>query len=141
MIDGGSGWTEEARQNIHRFLDAVHMPVTTSFRRRDIINHDHPCYVGELGIGSNPALLDHMREADLVIMVNDQLSDVNTIGAGYMEGFTLFEIPFPKQTLIHVAPDLVDLNRVFQADLAIQSDCTPFAKALIENEKIEQTGK
>lgn len=130
LITGGSGWTQAARGDIQSFALTNGVPVVTTFRRRDIIDHRLPCYVGEIGIGANPALLAHIKTADLVIMCNDALSDVNTIGAGYMEGFTLFDIPVPKQKLVHVSNSSEELNRVFQADLALLADVGDFARAL-----------
>lgn len=130
LIVGGSGWTESARDDIQAFAERNNVPVVTTFRRRDIIDHRLGCYVGEIGIGSNPALLSHIRDADFVIMCNDSLSDVNTIGAGYMEGFTLFSIPVPKQKFVHVTSSFEELNRVFQVDLALLADNDAFARLM-----------
>ncbi|CAH1653111.1 Acetolactate synthase large subunit [Chelatococcus asaccharovorans] len=130
LIVGGSGWTEAARDNVQAFATKNNVPVVTTFRRRDIIDHRLPCYVGEIGIGSNPALLAHIKNADFVIMCNDSLSDVNTIGAGYMEGFTLFNIPVPQQKIVHVTSSFAELNRVFQVELALLADNDGFTAAL-----------
>ena len=138
VIVGGSGWSEQARDDIQRFAGNCRVPVVTTFRRRDIIDHRLECYAGEIGIGANPALLSHIRDTDLVIMVNDALSDVNTIGAGYMEGFTLFDIPVPRQKFVHVTSSLGELNRVFQVDLAILADNDAFAAALAGLPPVDQ---
>lgn len=130
LVVGGSGWTESARDSIQKFSRMQAIPVVTTFRRRDIIDHAFENYAGEIGIGSNPRLLAHIKDSDLVIMCNDALSDVNTIGAGYMEGFTLFSIPTPKQQLIHVTSNFEDLNRVFQASFGLVADNASFAAAL-----------
>ncbi|KQU85622.1 thiamine pyrophosphate-binding protein [Ensifer sp. Root31] len=130
VVVGGSGWSEAAREDIQQFATRLGLPVVTTFRRRDIIDHRLDCYVGEIGIGANPALLAHIRETDFILMLNDALSDVNTIGAGYMEGFTLFSIPHPKQKIVHVMADHGDLNRVFQVDLALVADNGATAQAL-----------
>ncbi|AIP34550.1 thiamine pyrophosphate enzyme, central domain protein [Paraburkholderia xenovorans LB400] len=137
LVVGGSGWTERARDDIQAFAQANGVPVVTTFRRRDIIDHRLPVYAGEIGIGSNPALLTHVREADFVLMCNDALSDVNTIGAGYMEGFTLFDIPVPRQRFVHVTGNFDDLNRVHQVDLAILADNDAFAAALSRHEAVD----
>lgn len=130
LVVGGSDWSEVAREDIQHFATVHGLPIVTTFRRRDIIDHRLECYVGEIGIGSNPALLAHIRETDFILMLNDALSDVNTIGAGYMEGFTLFSIPHPKQKVVHVMADHGDLNRVFQVDLALAADNDACARAL-----------
>lgn len=137
LIVGGSGWTEGARSDIQAFALANNVPVVTTFRRRDIIDHRLPCYVGEIGIGSNPALLSHVKDADFVVMCNDALSDVNTIGAGYMEGFTLFDIPVPKQKFVHVTRSFDELNRVFQVDLALLADNDAFARRLAGHSPVD----
>jgi len=139
LIVGGSGWSEAAREDIQTFARRNNVPVVTTFRRRDIIDHRLECYVGEIGIGSNPALLSHIKNSDFVIMCNDALSDVNTIGAGYMEGFTLFEIPVPRQKFIHVTNSFDELNRVFQVDLALLADNDAFAHALAAHAPVESS--
>lgn len=132
LVVGGPGWTQTARNAIQDFAMDHQVPVVTTFRRRDIIDHTLDCYVGEIGIGANPALLDHIRNADAVLVVNDALNDVNTIGAGYMEGFTLLNLPHPRQKTVHVLPYGDDLNRVFQVDLAIVADTEAFARELAQ---------
>lgn len=141
LMVGGSGWTEEARENIQKFATDNNIPVVTTFRRRDIIDHRLPCYVGEIGIGSNPALLAHIKETDFVIMCHDSLSDVNTIGVGYMEGFTLFSIPVPKQRFVHVTSSFEELNRVFQVDLAILSDNDAFTSAIAAHAPVDSSAR
>jgi acetolactate synthase-1/2/3 large subunit len=141
LIVGGSGWTEAARDDIQAFAVQNNVPVVTTFRRRDIIDHRLPCYVGEIGIGSNPALLAHIKESDFVIMCNDSLSDVNTIGAGYMEGFTLFSIPVPQQKVVHVTNSYDELNRVFQVDLAILADNAAFCREMAQHPPVDHRSR
>lgn len=135
-IVGGSGWTSAARENAQSFVEKNNIPVVTAFRRRDIIDNRHRCYAGEIGIGANPSLLGCIRQSDLAIVLNDSLSDVNTIGQGYMEGFTLFDVPNPKQKLVHVHSAGEELNRVYQADLGIVADNTLCAEALAGHEPV-----
>lgn len=141
IVVGGSGWSEPAREDIQTFARANNVPVVTTFRRRDIIDHSLECYVGEIGIGSNPALLAHIKNSDLIIMCNDALSDVNTIGAGYMEGFTLLSIPVPRQKLVHVTASFEELNRVFQATLALHADNDAFAHALAAHAPVSSASR
>lgn len=140
VVVGGSDWSEAAREDIQSLATRMGLPVVTTFRRRDIIDHRLDCYVGEIGIGSNPALLAHIKDADFILMLNDALSDVNTIGAGYMEGFTLFSIPHPRQKVVHVMADHGDLNRVFQVDLALVADNDATARALVGHDAAPVSG-
>ncbi|MFT4463527.1 MAG: hypothetical protein ACMX3H_00285 [Sodalis sp. (in: enterobacteria)] len=138
LIVGGNGWNARFRDAIQRFATQNALPVVTTFRRRDIIDHRLPCYAGEIGIGANPALLQHIRETDVLLVCNDALSDINTIGAGYMEGFTLFSLPCPQQKIVHVMPDHGDLNRVFRAELTLVAEMDSFAPALADHMPMAQ---
>ena len=66
----------------------------------------HPCFIGDVGIGLNPALLKRVAEADLVLLVGGRMSEMPS------QAYTLFDIPVPKQTLVHVHPDSGELGRV-----------------------------
>ena len=44
-------------------------------------------------------------------------------------GYTLFDIPSPRQTLVHVHPGSEELGRVYQAELMINSGMAEFAAA------------
>eukprot|EP01035_Chromulina_nebulosa_P039317 gene39317-53149_t len=45
-------------------------------------------------------------------------------------GYTLMDIPYPKQTLVHVHPDSSELGRVYRPELAINADPSSFVAAL-----------
>ena len=85
---------------------------------------DHPCFIGDLGLGSNPRLLDAIRSADLVLVVGGRLSEVPS------QSYKLLDIPLPAQPLVHVHPDSGELNRVYRADLAIHASATAFCAEL-----------
>jgi acetolactate synthase-1/2/3 large subunit len=44
-------------------------------------------------------------------------------------GYTLLEVPVPRQTLIHVHAGAEELGRVYQPALAINAGMAPFAAA------------
>jgi acetolactate synthase I/II/III large subunit len=64
------------------FAAENHIPIVTAFRRRDIIDQANECCAGEIGIGSDRKLVAKIRASNLVLIINDALSDVNTIGHG-----------------------------------------------------------
>ncbi len=116
-ILGGSRWNAESVQAFGRFAERHAIPILVQFRRQMLCPVDHPCFAGDLGLGTDPQLLAALREADLILAVGGRLSEVPS------QGYTLFGIPNPAQTLVHVHPDLGELNRVYQADVAIP--CAP----------------
>jgi acetolactate synthase-1/2/3 large subunit len=95
--------------------------VAAANRRGDLFDNADPHYAGEIGIGIDRALAGHIDEADLVLALNVRLGELNTLGAGVFRGYQLLAAPRPRQRLIHLHPDADELQRVYQADLAIQA--------------------
>ncbi len=123
-ILGGSTWTADAASAFARFAEAAALPVAASFRRQMLCPATHPAYIGDLGLGANPRLLQAVREADLVIMVGGRFSEVPS------QAYTLLDVPVPTQTLVHVHPDTGELNRVYRANVPINAGAAAFVDAL-----------
>src|SRR5262252_7887333 len=69
VLLGGSRWSEPACAAVARFANRFALPVATTFRRAHLVDPEHPCYAGDLGIGPNPKLLARIKPADLVLLV------------------------------------------------------------------------
>ncbi|MGH7714580.1 MAG: thiamine pyrophosphate-binding protein [Vulcanimicrobiaceae bacterium] len=123
-ILGGSGWTETARADVTKFLEAWAVPSTCGFRRQDRVDNRSAIYAGYAGIGLMPQLAARIREADLVLAIGTRLSEAVT------QGYTLLEVPRTKQRLIQVHPDPDELGRVYQADLVINAGMPELGLAL-----------
>ncbi|ARP91679.1 thiamine pyrophosphate-binding protein [Bordetella genomosp. 9] len=123
-ILGGSRWDADAVGRFAAFAERFQLPVAVSFRRQMLFPAEHPCYAGDVGIGLNPALLKRVQEADLVLLVGGRMSEIPS------QAYTLFDIPVPKQQLVHVHPDSSELNRVYRAALAINASPIAFSQAL-----------
>ena len=124
VIAGGSRWSEQAVADLGAFAQRSQLPLITAFRRQTLCPADHPCAAGDLGLGANPALLARLRGADLVLVLGTRLGDVPS------QGYTLWQIPTPAQTLIHVHADAEELGQVYQPRLAIHATPRPLAAAL-----------
>ncbi len=123
MILGGGSWTEQASQDIRAFAEANNIPTSVSFRRQDLLPNDHPLYAGDVGIGINPKLAERVKTSDLIIAVGPRLGEMTT------GGYSLFDIPVPKQRLVHIHPGAEELGRVYRAELAMNSGMPGFAAA------------
>jgi acetolactate synthase-1/2/3 large subunit len=123
-ILGGTRWSVEAVQQFQSFAERFDLPVGCSFRRQMLFDHLHSNYAGDVGIGINPALAKEIREADLVLLVGGRFSEMPS------SGYSLLEVPYPRQTLVHVHPDAGELGRVYRPDLAIVAAPCDFAAAL-----------
>lgn len=123
MILGGGSWTEQASQDIRAFAEANNIPTSVSFRRQDLLPNDHPLYAGDVGIGINPKLAERVRTSDLILAVGPRLGEMTT------GGYSLFDIPVPKQRLVHIHPGAEELGRVYRPAMAINSGMPGFAAA------------
>jgi acetolactate synthase I/II/III large subunit len=121
---GGSRWSQTACTAFARFAERFALPVATTFRRSHLFDPLHPCYAGDLGIGPNPKLLARVKGADLIVLVGGRLGEQPS------QGYTLLDIPGPRQTLVHVFPGVEELGRVYHPHLAINAAPTAFAAAL-----------
>jgi acetolactate synthase-1/2/3 large subunit len=120
---GGSGWTADGCRDLAAFAGASHLPVACTFRRQDILDNDHPSYVGDLGTATPAPLADRVKQADVLLVVGTRLGEVPT------QGYTLVTPPRPKQTLIHVHAGAEELGRVYQAEVAINAGPAEWAAA------------
>ena len=105
-ILGGSRWSEQAVQQFAAFAERHALPTSVSFRRQMLFPADHPCYIGDVGLGINPALLKRVADADLILLVGGRMSENPS------QAYTLLDIPVPRQKLVHVHPDSAELARV-----------------------------
>jgi acetolactate synthase-1/2/3 large subunit len=124
LLVGGSGWTTESAQALQRFAENWQLPVACSFRFQDSFDNRHAQYVGDVGIGINPALAAAVRDADLLVVVGPRLGEMTT------GGYELIEAPRPGQRLVHLHPGAEELGRVYAADLMLQSSLAVAGKAL-----------
>jgi acetolactate synthase-1/2/3 large subunit len=124
VLLGGSRWSQEAADRMATFAQKYSLPVCTTFRRGSVFDQTHPCYAGDLGIGPNPKLLARIKEADLVIMIGGRLGELPS------QSYTLFDIPRPQTTFVHVHPGAEELGRVYSPHLAIHATPTAFTAAL-----------
>lgn len=131
MMVGGGGWNDNARRRILDFAETNGLPACASFRCHDIIDNRHSCYVGEVAISPDPALVARVKDCDLLLVVGARLGEITT------QGYTLIDLPTSKQTLVHVYPGADELGRVFQPSVAIHSAVSAFAAAAADMEPVE----
>jgi len=124
MLLGGSQWDAGAVAAIEQFAAANKLPVCCGFRRQDRFGNAHPCYAGDVGLGVNPKLAARIKESDLLIVVGARLGEATS------GGYTLVDIPVPRQRLVHVHPDPEELGRVYAPFLAINASPRAFAASL-----------
>jgi acetolactate synthase I/II/III large subunit len=124
VILGGGGWNAQGIGDIRRFVEANDLATAVVFRRQDYLDNTHPCYVGDLGIGPNPALVERLNEADLVLVIGARLGEMTT------NAYTLIDLPQPRQRMVQVLNGAEELGRVYQPDLLINASLPAMAATL-----------
>ncbi len=124
VIVGGSGWSERLRVQIAQFSKRNHLAVVAEFRCQDYIDNAHENYLGDLGISTGPQLAEIMRQSDRILCIGARLGELPT------QKYSLVEAPLPKAKFFHVHPDVGELGRVYQPDVAINATSSAFVASL-----------
>ena len=122
VVLGGSGWTAAGRAAFAAFAATHRLPVAVGFRRQALYDGTREDFVGDLGVGADPALVAKAREADLILAIGSRLGDAVS------QGYTLFEPP-GDVPIVQVHPDQAEIGRVYRPVLGIASDLNAFAAA------------
>jgi acetolactate synthase-1/2/3 large subunit len=112
LLVGGGVQYARGRAALVAFAERFQVPVLTSWRRNDAFPNSHALYAGNLVTARTPAQ-DLVREADLVVVVGDRLSEATTGD---------YKIPLPGQPLIQIDIDPAVIGRNFPPELAIVAD-------------------
>ena len=133
VVVGGPGWSPETAERVAAFAERLALPVAAALRRQDYVDNRRPCYVGDLGLGVNPALAQRVRDCDLLLVLGSRL------GAFTTGGYRLVEVPNPQPRLVHVHASSEEPGRVYRPDLAINASMASFAARLAEIDGIDST--
>jgi acetolactate synthase-1/2/3 large subunit len=129
VIAGGAGWDAKSTKALQTFAENFNLPVGNAFRFQDTFDNHHANYAGDVGIGINPKLAAHIGESDLIIAIGPRLGEMTTGGYAMLTAPKLSGNG-GNQKLIHIHASAEELNRVYQADLAINASMDAAAQAL-----------
>ncbi len=124
LIVGNCGWTPEAAAAFRVFVERNDLPVVAGFRSQDVFDNRSDRYVGDISLGCSRALMARVQTSDLLLVIGDRLGDVTT------NHYTLFDVPTPKQVLIHIFPGPEELGRVYRPTVGIPASSKRFVEAL-----------
>ncbi len=122
VLLGGSDWQGEAPALLEKFINQTGLPLTDSFRRQGVLSRENEHYIGDIGLGPNPALVKRIKDADVILLLGSRLSESAT------QDYTLFE---DGQTLLHLHACEKEFNKVYKTDVNVRSHMVPALKALI----------
>src|SRR3546814_516995 len=73
---GGPRWNEQAVAQFAEFAQAHDLPVAVQFRRQMLFPTTHPNFIGDVGLGGNPALMSYLKASDLILLVGGRMSEI-----------------------------------------------------------------
>jgi len=120
VVLGGSCWTAAGRAAIRDFCVANALPVAVGFRRQGLFDGNLDNFVGDLGVGADPALVAAAKKSDLILAIGTRL------GEAVSQGYTLFDLA-GATPIVQVFPDAAEIGRVFRPALGITTDLNAFA--------------
>ena len=130
FILGGSTWQADATAAFADWAAAHQVPVAVEFRRQMLLSAHHPCYVGDIGLGLNPKLLAYVQQADCIVLLGGRLPEVPS------QNYTLLNGRAAKK-VVHIHPDVLELHRVYAADVAINTTAAYLANALAAHTQVK----
>jgi acetolactate synthase-1/2/3 large subunit len=124
ILLGGCNWTEAGKTALRDFAEASDIPVVAALRYQDMFDNHSPCYAGDLGLGLAAGVRKTMAEADVILALNTRFGDIST------EGYTLFQVPQPRQKIIHVHASTAEIGKIYIPTLGIPAGPNAFVAAL-----------
>ena len=125
VLCGEVPWPQGATESLQRWCEREQLPVTAAFRCQDAFNNDHAHYIGDVGLGINPALRARIEAADLVIALGGRFSEIVT------QNYTLLR-PGGPQKIVYAHPSAEELARA-PATLCINTSMANLLEPLLEN--------
>jgi len=121
---GGCNWSDAGRQALQNFAEASDIPVVSAFRYQDQFDNHSAAFAGEAGVGMTPNVKRLIAEADTILAINLRFGEMTT------DGYTLLDVPVPKQALIHVHGCDGEIGKIYVPTIGIQAGPNEFAQAL-----------
>jgi acetolactate synthase-1/2/3 large subunit len=122
VIVAGAGVLRAASTGeLTAFAEAMDVPVISSWRRGDVMDNEHPLYLGMTGYWAAPTVRRRLLAADALLVLGCRLNEPTTFG---------YQYPRPDQRWIHV--DLEPgAERPAQAkpEAAVRADAGAFLRA------------
>ena len=125
VIVGGGGWTKDAARGLADLAKKSGLPVAASFRRQDFIDNNHSNYIGDLGLGAGPDLLERIQAADVLLLLGARMSEMSSAG------YELIGVPNARQRIIHTHASAEEPGRVYRPVLAVNADSPSVIEALL----------
>jgi acetolactate synthase-1/2/3 large subunit len=131
IVAGHGAIRSQAQELVSRLSDALGIPVASSLKAKGVIDEQSPLSLGSLGVTSSghayKYLVDH---ADLILFLGASFNERTS----YLWEKTLLG----NRTLIQIDNDPEQLDKVFEADIAVQGEINEVLHDLLRRLEGEQ---
>lgn len=124
VLAGGGGWKKSGKEALQSFCERENLAMAAIFRYHDLIDNHSPCYIGDAGVGMSPHVARAISQADVILAVNARFGEATT------KGWTLLDVPNPKQRIIHAHASDLELGKIYQPDIGFHAGPNRFCAAL-----------
>jgi len=124
VLLGGCNWSDSGRMALQAWAEACDIPVVVAFRYQDRFDNHSPVYAGEAGVGMPPHVRGLIQQADVILAINVRFGEMTT------DGYTLLDVPLPRQVLIHAHSSDLELGKIYQPAVGIHAGPNELAHAL-----------
>ncbi|MBG0510813.1 thiamine pyrophosphate-binding protein [Agrobacterium sp. MOPV5] len=131
ILYGGCNWKEGSAKRLQAFAEASDIPVVSVFRYQDQYDNASVTFCGEAGVGMVASVKELLRDADVILAINNRFGENST------DGYTLFDVPQPRQRIIHVHGSDLEIGKIYQPELGIHAGPNAFAEALSALEPVK----
>lgn len=121
IIAGGGA--RGAREELIGVAEAYNTGVYAGFRRQDVFPHDHPLYLGHLGVTTPGSTLDALQQADLVLVVGSRLTEITTQG---------YSVPKPGTDVIQIDIDPASVGAIAPLTAGFVADARRALRVLLD---------
>ena len=112
--------------DLQRFAEEFNLPVAVPQRRFHAFDSKHKNAGGRLPNRANKALLDELKDSDLVLVIGERMLPSMT------QNFSFPKAPVADQPFIHVWPDAEEVGRAYSPTLGIAAEPRVFLQAMLD---------
>lgn len=124
VIVAGAGVKRAGAESLLvQFAERCAIPVMAAWRRHDVFPNGHPLYCGHLQMGTHPALVDTLRQADMLIVIGARLSEITT------QNYTAVNA---GQRILQIDIDDRILGKAYPIEYGVVADARQALEALLE---------
>lgn len=122
IIAGGGVIHANAQKELEQFVERLHVPVASAFRRFNVLSNHHKNYAGWLGFGMSEQLVKYIQEADVIVALGTRLSQVTT------QDYTLLG---EQARILQIDISQYSIGKAYEVECGVASNIKSFLQSAL----------